>query len=703
MAEAFLLSIDDFNNGKLKYFWPYYLPSTSTAASSFLEPAITSILAQLRERPVLESCAGTMVKGSSLKYVPLDSFADKKGIPFTLSSHTAPSYLSLKYPAWATEATSSIGVSQISPREFLTDLHSAITQNPTAFRTRSATWHSQLAETLVKLTIDGELMSVMQDICLIPLHDGSWTSARGQSVFFSKNESSLEIPSGIEVLTVDSSAESDLNRRKFFTSLGVKAWNAPEICRLVLRVHDSSSFDPKSLGVDQLISHAAFLYKASWQPPKTADIWFATMQDKRCRGRKLYIPGGIEKDSPVARTFVQLQKQFAVIHNDYLEAFDLDTNWPSWLVSNLGLSMTPRLITPHVDPKPRPTQTLKIPENASLLEAFDFDKFLEDGTNRTPTPPMVPISSSGPALEDYQMQLMLLEQANKKKLLMARQEQEIPAQTLMSPKVLPQAQQPVNLQQQRRFQQHQLALQQQRMLQQQQQATQESATNVSKPQAKIAGDADLKGNPTPSPPVCDTEMTFALSEEFIFMFRECRSSDVLQLLRDYWHHYSQWIDGVHMKWQDTDFLNSSTQLRTTLGACLVESGKGSLPLSETVLSMIDPQLDKDCYIPTVDIKDAGHPEWALLSYFGVVVKGDIHYYLRCLIAISEENRPDIDSVAYIYEKIQARYKDNEELIRYVSTVLLDFKALTNPARHFLRETLFLFLRSYESRPSQLAG
>jgi hypothetical protein len=55
-----------------------------------------------------------------------------------------------------------------------------------------------------------------------------------------------------------------------------------------------------------------------------------------------------------------------------------------------------------------------------------------------------------------------------------------------------------------------------------------------------------------------------------------------------------------------------------------------------------------------------------LSYFGVIIKADIHYYLRCLISISGEHCPDVDSVAYIYEQIQARYKENEGLIGYVS-------------------------------------
>jgi hypothetical protein len=108
-------------------------------------------------------------------------------------------------------------------------------------------------------------MSIIQDICLIPLHDGNWTLAKGQSLFFSKGETSLEIPSGIEALIVDSTAESDLNRRRLFTSIGVKAWKAPEIYRLVLKIHESPDFDSKLLTVDQLISHAKFLYQALWQ------------------------------------------------------------------------------------------------------------------------------------------------------------------------------------------------------------------------------------------------------------------------------------------------------------------------------------------------------------------------------------------------------------------------------------------------------
>jgi hypothetical protein len=181
-----------------------------------------------------------------------------------------------------------------------------------------------------------------------------------------------------------------------------------------------------------------------------------------------------------------------------------------------------------------------------------------------------------------------------------------------------------------------------------------------------ANSEEIPENSTSSAPVDNTQTKFTLSEEFIFMFRECSSSDVLQLLKDNWHHYSQWIDGAHMNWQNAAFLDSSNQLKNSLGICLVQSAKGLLPLQGTVLPTIDRQLDEGRHIPAVEISDPQHPEWTLLSYFGVIMKGDVQYYLRCLISISEEHRPDIDSVAYIYEQIQARYRGNEELIRYFS-------------------------------------
>lgn len=104
----------------------------------------------------------------------------------------------------------------------------------------------------------------------------------------------------------------------------------------------------------------------------------------------------------------------------------------------------------------------------------------------------------------------------------------------------------------------------------------------------------------------------------------------------------------------------------------------------------------------MDVKDPQHPEWTLLSHFGVIMKEDVHYYLRCQIAISEEHRPDVDNVAYIYEKIQARYKGNEELIKYVSHNVLYFLSTDNSSAAFHERNIIL-VHSESRRSTKPAG
>ncbi|KAF1839660.1 hypothetical protein BDW02DRAFT_486530, partial [Decorospora gaudefroyi] len=582
----------------MKYIWPWYLPDPVATTNGFFDLAMQTIMTNLRELPVLESCAGTMEKAASLKHVPSDMFIDGSGTPFTLTTRTATKYLSPTYPNWAVQGTISIGVSQLSSREFLEDLESLIREDRDFFCAKSQLWHTQLAESLYKLTTDDQSLSLMQKIYLIPLQDGTWASAEGKSMFFAKGESSLEVPSGINVLIVDGAAESDAHRRKLLVSLGVKAWEAPEICRLILRVHGSPGFDATALTPEQLISHAAFFYKSSWQLPKDVDIWFATVQDERCFGRKLYIDGSITSDSSMSRVFAKLRERFPVIHNGYLEAFSSDLKWPHWLVDNLGLSMVPRLVTPLIEPKPQAVSKTQVSEVA---------------------PPAS--SGHGQTTEDLGIDLGNIDSALG-----------LPNATY--------------------------------------------APGTAEQETAVDGTAGTRGilsirlsisikafRSKPSAQDHDVKVVFTLSDDFIYMFSECQSSDVLQILRENWHHFSRWIDGAHMSWQDREFVASSVELKNRLGSCIVSSASGTVPLRETILPAIDPRLDDGCIIPALDIMTPQHADWRLLGSVGVVLTADVHYYLRCLISISEHDHADIDHVAYIYDKIQSFYRVHEPIIR----------------------------------------
>lgn len=160
------------------------------------------------------------------------------------------------------------------------------------------------------------------------------------------------------------------------------------------------------------------------------------------------------------------------------------------------------------------------------------------------------------------------------------------------------------------------------------------------------------------------EVLFDLSEEFKLILHECDSLDIFQLIRDNWHLYSQWIEGAHMKWQSQEYVTASVKLKDRIGAYLVRTVRGPLPLRETVLSKLDTQLDQSKAVPALQLHDTENTEWNLLAHFGVLVKPDVHYYLRCLDTVSSDQAPDIDVVSYIYEQIQSRYTGNEDLIRY---------------------------------------
>jgi hypothetical protein len=641
---------------------------------------------------------------------------------------------------------------------------------------------------------------MIQDLCLIPLQDGTWTSAKGQSMFFCKNDTSLDIPSGIEVFILDSSAESDPNRRKLFTSLGVKDWEASEISRLILEVHQAPGFDSHTLTVDQLISHAVFLYKASWQPPKTADLWFATVQDKRCLGRKLYMPGSTEISSSAARIFVQLQKQFPLLHADYLKAFPDDPDWPVWLATNLGLSRIPRLVAPYIYPKPEPARAFDFEggvasnENSGFdtfaivdddkiddwddtaffddvefgapfesdIAATYFENFFKDSPDditkplKRPRRPkhvykvgdqvavgsasrrsywalgtvtwqgtqgkhrryeirmysspqsykifesasayVVPIPSKNDysIVKDYslgqevlalhaetgifrQAVVRLTENLGasvalyfqgadiKDSVVLVERRFVLCAEELHNnlPRVIKRQytsddKQPVETT--RILNDDTSCVESNPVPGLQIFSIQHRQENILK-EIGGSGTANNVEGVVPSSLAHDAREIFALSDEFKFMFTHCNSTDVLQLLSDNGSHYSQWIDGVHMKWQSSDFIESGTRLKKSIEDCLVNTTRGPLPLQETVLPMIDQRLDEECLIPAVDITSPLNSGWSFLSYFGVIIKGDIQYYLRCLIALSGELDPCTDTVAYIYEQIQVRYNGNEELIR----------------------------------------
>jgi hypothetical protein len=712
----------------MKYTWPWYLSYASTTVVSFFDPMIEDIFQGLRPLPVLESCAGAMAVASSLKYVPKNLCAYDGMMPFTLSASTATGYLSSDYPHWAISGTMTIGVSELSPQEFMEDLQSLISHEPDVFHNKSQRWHSQLAEALIRLNDDAEVLSSMRETCLIPLQDGTWAHAAGQSIFFSKGNSTLVIPSGVSVLLTDTAADSDTHRRRLYALLGVTTWEASDICRTILDLHASHDFCPASLSREQLISHSKFMYEASWRPPRGSSMYFATAQDGRSTGLKLYIFANGGHDSLMSRISALSRDKFLVIHEDYLKAETADDLFSSWLVDNFRLSRVPRLVAPLVEPKPHPARrpetipslsmgAVVLPtisatslQRSSVSQSAAFDTEI-DSSDTSPTPPRRNSKSSLDYTSRAEEELHNMKQNYGYNRRSSEMRVGNPTQKLVSRRK--RRRRGVDVKDPEHYK------------------VSDSYT-YGDPESDYYGEPDPQNKklgpyhdkrPDPnyhrpgslypgrsgyyapqygtpkikwhdgsrtsrdssfrypyrnidrsevSPKRSSSSMgdlnkpAFVLSEEFEFLFLHCDSSEILQLLRDEWYYYSQWIDGSHMAWQDPEFLVACNQLKARLADFSVQSAKGQLPLRELVLPTADADLDDRCSLPSIRISNPRHTGWNFLQVFGVVVEPNVHYYLRCLTAIAEEQHSDADNVVYIYEKLQSHWRGNSDVIRYAS-------------------------------------
>jgi len=123
------------------------------------------------------------------------------------------------------------------------------------------------------------------------------------------------------------------------------------------------------------------------------------------------------------------------------------------------------------------------------------------------------------------------------------------AQTKEAPQLSPQQEQMMRSQQQLQLQlqlqqqqqrKNRLALAQQNTLGRQQNGLSQKDSPQKMGRVETPGEAnpeEIPGKFTSSAAVGDAETKFMLSQEFTFIFRECSSSDVLQLLKDNWHYY----------------------------------------------------------------------------------------------------------------------------------------------------------------------
>lgn len=510
-VDAFVSALDLLVSGDLKHYWPQYLPVGK--ANPFFTDLKDGILKKLKEKAIIESCTGGMVKPSALFYVAPGSFRDDTGVPLTMTASTKSKFLSMKYPDWTINPLLALGVKEMTEREFLNELKQMIQKEPKVFQEKPKSWHSQLAKALLPLATVQEHRNVLVDMNLIPLRDiqtqtGEWVAAQNRSIFFSSKANGNRIPATVPVDIIHPDADADVNRRSFFMQLGVKPCENTEICQIIVSMHAATKFDPYTFTAEELLSHVVFLYKASWQPPDNTELWFVTATSKRCKGSKLYLRSELKPESAAAKVNEQLKQKFPFMHDMYITAIPKDAGWLIWLCRWFGVSTIPHIAT--------------------------------------------------------------------------------------------------------------------------------------KPSASSPG-------------------SFQLSAEFKYIFTHCKSADVLQIIQENWDYYASWIDASSSGKDSTACVASKQQMKTAIGSLPVSWKRGIAALKETVLPSLDSIVDESPCVRSLVIHDHSVHQWQFLDRFGVKVKKDIGYYMRCLEAIQGSDAPR-HTIAHIYEKIQNEYNNNEQSI-----------------------------------------
>ena len=165
---------------------------------------------------------------------------------------------------------------------------------------------------------------------------------------------------------------------------------------------------------------------------------------------------------------------------------------------------------------------------------------------------------------------------------------------------------------------------------------------------------------------------FEMSLDFEFIINAWSSLDALTLLCDNWLLYESWIvpklpsppQLANQKPGDGGIGPSSYRsLRKKICSVMVKCTDGSLcNLEETVLPISEEPAETKGCIPLLDVPDPEHSRWLHLSQFGVGVKRDVDFYLRCLESISRESC-ELKRVTFVYEQIQALCISGEDLAK----------------------------------------
>ncbi|KAI0546337.1 hypothetical protein F4679DRAFT_416227 [Xylaria curta] len=340
---AFLHSLTKLRHSRLRYLWPYYVPS-KPKIENFFQHVWSETLALLSRSPILESVHGTLVVPSSLSLVPKE-LAGPNGQPLIPAAVSKFTYISASYPVNIRYALENIGVRLLSAEDFLEDLFSFVKGFPEKFQSMPAEWHSCLARVLDPLVNDYE--DRIMTLPFVQLRDGTLASPKS-GLLFALTTEHMTVPKEIHALVVKVDTDEDQSRRILLQKLGAQTLDNASICKIILETHKSADFNPEAVQMSSLINHIEFLYNTGWSSKSPEDGIWLVAEDASCHhGYGLYL----SSDDPYSATQIlsrcdddpYFKKHFLFLNSGYSSRL-AKVEDRKWLQKTLGVSEVPRLV-----------------------------------------------------------------------------------------------------------------------------------------------------------------------------------------------------------------------------------------------------------------------------------------------------------------------------------------------------------------------
>lgn len=148
-------------------------------------------------------------------------------------------FLSPKYSGPVKKVLEGYGLQYLSAPFFLSMLKTDLSSSNSRMHGTEMTedWHTAVANIFCSwFERQSSWALELKKLPLIPLRDGEWTSTMSKSVYFSRTKG-IAIPERLDIRVIQSTATSNIARRRLYEHLGVSEADIPTVRALILRAY----------------------------------------------------------------------------------------------------------------------------------------------------------------------------------------------------------------------------------------------------------------------------------------------------------------------------------------------------------------------------------------------------------------------------------------------------------------------------------